>query len=89
MKYYLHKHFSGSSAGDLGDVTPCNASPNLSAIINSRPIARHDTLETWTCYVQNMSQCPANTLHIFHQLQKLIAVKERKYIVLILLIHIF
>lgn len=69
-------NFSGSSAGDLGDVTPCNASPNLSAIINSRPIARHDTLETWTSYVQNMSQCPANTLHIFHQLQKLISVSR-------------
>lgn len=64
---------SGSSAGDLGDVTPCNASPNLSSLVNIRPNARNDTVELWTAYVQNtITQSPANTVQLFHQLQKLI-----------------
>lgn len=66
---------SGSSAGDLGDVTPCNASPSLSGLVNVRTITRHDTLEVWTSYVQSMSQGPANALHLFQQLQKLIRVR--------------
>ncbi|KAK9752212.1 Cell morphogenesis central region [Popillia japonica] len=61
---------SGSSAGDLGDVTPCNASPGL---INMRPITRSDTVETWSAYVQStLSPNPTNPLQLFHQLQKLI-----------------
>ncbi|XP_017780111.1 PREDICTED: protein furry isoform X2 [Nicrophorus vespilloides] len=64
---------SGSSAGDLGDVTPCNTSPNMSTLINMRPITRSDTLDTWTSYLQtDLTQTSANTLLLFHQLQKLI-----------------
>ncbi|XP_071055767.1 protein furry isoform X2 [Onthophagus taurus] len=63
---------SGSSAGDLGDVTPCNASPNLSGLMPLRSMTRSDTLETWSSYVQNNMSNPANPLQIFHQLQKLI-----------------
>ncbi|XP_018335374.1 protein furry-like isoform X2 [Agrilus planipennis] len=64
---------SGSSAGDLGDVTPCNASPNLSQMINIRPSTRNDTVESWSNFIQNMmSQTPTNTLELFHQLQRLI-----------------
>ncbi|CAH1170054.1 unnamed protein product [Phaedon cochleariae] len=64
---------SGSSAGDLGEVTPCNASPNLSSAMNLRAISRNDVLENWTTYIQtNMLQTPANTLQFFHQFQKLV-----------------
>ncbi|KAF2884642.1 hypothetical protein ILUMI_21529 [Ignelater luminosus] len=64
---------SGSSAGDLGDVTPCNASPNLSSLMNIRPTTRNDAAESWTSYLQStMSQTPTNTLNLFHQLQRLI-----------------
>lgn len=60
---------SGSSVGDMGDVTPCNTSPNLSVLM--RPLTRSDTLETWSAYVQaNLSQ--TNALALFHQLQRLI-----------------
>nr|XP_023011562.1 protein furry [Leptinotarsa decemlineata] len=64
---------SGSSAGDLGEVTPCNASPNLSSLINMRAVSKSDVFENWTSYIQtNMLQTPANTLQFFHQFQKLV-----------------
>ncbi|XP_072390599.1 protein furry isoform X1 [Diabrotica undecimpunctata] len=65
---------SGSSAGDLGEVTPCNASPNLSTLMNMRPIiSKSDMLENWSSYIQaNMLQTSANTLQFFHQFQKLV-----------------
>ncbi|KAJ8969161.1 hypothetical protein NQ314_001902 [Rhamnusium bicolor] len=66
---------SGSSGGDLGEVTPCNASPNLSSLANVRAISKSDVLENWTTYIQmNMLQTPANTLQFFHQFQKLVVV---------------
>lgn len=68
--------FSGSSAGDLGEVTPCNASPNLSSLMNIR-LPKSDVLENWTSYIQtNMIQTPANTLQFFHQFQKLVTVSR-------------
>ncbi|KAG5899999.1 hypothetical protein JTB14_009086 [Gonioctena quinquepunctata] len=64
---------SGSSAGDLGEVTPCNASPNLSSLMNMRTISKSDVFDNWTTYIQtNMLQTPANTLQFFHQFQKLV-----------------
>ncbi|CAH1110307.1 unnamed protein product [Psylliodes chrysocephalus] len=64
---------SGSSTGDLGEVTPCNASPNLSTLLNMRPISKSDVLDNWTSYIQsNMLQTPANTLQFFHQFQRLV-----------------
>lgn len=67
--------FSGSSTGDLGEVTPCNASPNLSTLLNMRPISKSDVLDNWTSYIQsNMLQTPANTLQFFHQFQRLVTV---------------
>ncbi|KAL1517075.1 hypothetical protein ABEB36_000886 [Hypothenemus hampei] len=63
---------SGSSAGDLGEVTPCNASPNLPGIVNIR-IAKSDVLDNWNGFVQtNNVSIPANCLQFFHQLQRLI-----------------
>lgn len=73
---------SGSSVGDMGDVTPCNTSPNLSVLM--RPLTRSDTLETWSAYVQaNLSQ--TNALALFHQLQRLIRVRGLIIIVNMLL----
>lgn len=67
-------NLSGSSAGDLGEVTPCNASPNLSSLMNIRMV-KSDVLENWTSYIQaNMIETPANTLQFFHQFQKLVTV---------------
>ncbi|XP_050300806.1 protein furry isoform X2 [Anthonomus grandis grandis] len=63
---------SGSSAGDLGDVTPCNASPNIPGAISLRP-ARSEVLDNWNAFVQaNNLSTPDNCLQFFHQLQNLI-----------------
>ncbi|CAG9770963.1 unnamed protein product [Ceutorhynchus assimilis] len=60
---------SGSSAGDLGEVTPCNASPNLPGI----RIPKSDVLECWNAFVEaNNVSTPANCLQFFHQLQRLV-----------------
>ncbi|XP_066250595.1 protein furry isoform X1 [Euwallacea similis] len=65
---------SGSSAGDLGDVTPCNASPNLPGLVNVRTV-KNDVLDGWNSFVQaNNLSTPANCLQFFHQLQKLVTV---------------
>jgi hypothetical protein len=67
--------FSGSSAGDLGDVTPCNASPNLSALMAFRPIMRDDTEEVWRLQIQSLlNQIPASTMELFQLLHRLIKV---------------
>ncbi|XP_076272167.1 microtubule binding protein furry isoform X2 [Rhynchophorus ferrugineus] len=64
---------SGSSAGDLGEVTPCNASPNLPGMVNIR-ITKSDVLDSWNAFVQtNSVQTPASSLQFFHQLQRLVA----------------
>jgi hypothetical protein len=67
--------FSGSSTGDLGDVTPCNASPNLSALMAFRPIARDDTEELWRLQIQSLlNQIPASPIELFQLLHRLIKV---------------
>lgn len=64
---------SGSSAGDLGDVTPCNASPNLSALMPFRQVVRDHAEEIWRQQIQNLiSQSPYNTLEFFHLLSRIL-----------------
>ncbi|KAE8748600.1 furry [Frankliniella occidentalis] len=64
---------SGSSAGDLGDVTPCNASPNLSALMTFRPILRDDTEEAWRRHIQGLlCKVPASPLELFYLLHRLV-----------------
>ncbi|PSN33970.1 Protein furry [Blattella germanica] len=64
---------SGSSTGDLGDVTPCNASPNLSALMAFRPIMRDDTEEAWRLQIQSLlNQIPASPMELFQLLHRLI-----------------
>ncbi|CAD6239851.1 GSCOCG00002390001-RA-CDS [Cotesia congregata] len=64
---------SGSSAGDLGDVTPCNASPNLSALMPFRQVVRDDAEEIWRQQIQNLiSQPPYNILEFFHLLSRIL-----------------
>ncbi|XP_068083711.1 protein furry [Anabrus simplex] len=64
---------SGSSAGDLGDVTPCNASPNLSALMTFRPIMRDDTEEAWRLQIQSLlNQIPASPVELFQLLHRLV-----------------
>lgn len=66
---------SGSSAGDLGDVTPCNASPNLSALMPFRQIVRDDAEEIWRQQIQNLiSQNPCNPLDVYQLLSKILRV---------------
>lgn len=73
--YEILINYSGSSVGDLGEVTPCNASPNLTGLASIRAISKSDVLENWSTYIQtNMPQTPANTLQFFHQFQKLVVV---------------
>lgn len=43
---------SGSSAGDLGDLTPCNASPHLPGLIPYRSTVRDDAEEVWRNQLQ-------------------------------------
>ncbi|XP_063231705.1 protein furry [Bacillus rossius redtenbacheri] len=63
---------SGSSAGDLGDVTPCNASPNLSALMAYPPMLRDDSEEIWRLQIQGLlGQAATDPLEIFHLLHKL------------------
>lgn len=64
---------SGSSAGDLGDVTPCNASPNLSALMPFRQVIRDDTEEIWRQQIQNLiTQTPYNILDFFYLLSRIL-----------------
>ncbi|XP_025416970.1 protein furry isoform X3 [Sipha flava] len=61
---------SGSSIGDLGDLTPCNASPNPNALMSFQ---RDDTEECWRATVRSLlDQTPSNTLHMFHILHRVV-----------------
>lgn len=63
---------SGSSIGDLGDLTPCNASPNPNALMSFQ---RDDTEECWRATVRSLlNQTPSNTLHMFHILHRVVKV---------------
>lgn len=75
--------YSGSSAGDLGDVTPCNASPNLSALMPFRQVVRDDAEEIWRQQIQSLiTQAPYNTLSFFQLLSKIlrVSIAQENYI---------
>lgn len=66
---------SDSSVGDLGDLTPCNTSPNLPAVMSFRSLHRDDTEEMWRFQLCMLfEQSPSSSLHIFHLMYKLIKV---------------
>ncbi|XP_039287310.1 protein furry [Nilaparvata lugens] len=71
---------SGSSAGDLGELTPCNTSPNLSGMMAFHPIARDDAEEVWSSQLLNLfSLAPSSSpLHHFHLLRRVIKDVLRK-----------
>ncbi|XP_075228459.1 microtubule binding protein furry isoform X2 [Lycorma delicatula] len=72
---------SGSSAGDMGDLTPCNASPNLSSLIGDQfqPITRDDTEEVWSMQILSLfSHVPSSPLQLFHLLHRVIKDVLRK-----------
>jgi hypothetical protein len=81
MYIFLNGLFcSGSSTGDLGDITPCNASPNLSALMTFRQVVRDDTEEIWRQQVQNLIiQNPCNPLDVFQLLSKVFRVIIHNY----------
>lgn len=64
----------GSSAGDLGDVTPCNASPSIPAF---RPFTRGDAEEAWRRHIQGMIALvpSAQPLRLFQILRRLARVR--------------
>ncbi|KAL5290083.1 FRY family protein [Megaselia abdita] len=64
---------SGSSAGDLGDITPCNASPHLPGINPFHPI-RDEVEDSWRKQLQILliNQPSAHAPELLHQLYKLI-----------------
>lgn len=75
---------SGSSAGDLGDVTPCNASPNLSALMPFRQVVRDDAEEIWRQQIQNLiTQSLYNTLDFFQLLSRILRVNIIHYLLYI------
>uniref|UniRef100_A0A0A1XLA6 Protein furry n=1 Tax=Zeugodacus cucurbitae TaxID=28588 RepID=A0A0A1XLA6_ZEUCU len=65
---------SGSSAGDLGDITPCNASPHLPGIIRFCAPVRDEAEENWRKQLQLMlsNQPSAHTSELLMQLYRLI-----------------
>lgn len=72
---------SGSSAGDLGDVTPCNTSPNISSLMAFRPIARNDTEDAWKQEILSyLNQSGENIQHLFQQIHKVIREASNKAI---------
>ncbi|XP_070136486.1 protein furry isoform X3 [Drosophila bipectinata] len=65
---------SGSSAGDLGDITPCNASPHLPGIIRFGAAVRDEAEDNWRQQLQGMlvNQPSAHTSELLQQLHRLI-----------------
>lgn len=66
---------SGSSAGDLGDITPCNASPHMPGLIYRAPI-RDVAEETWRRNLQSllMNQPTSHPPDLLLQLYRVIKV---------------
>ncbi|KAL1131070.1 hypothetical protein AAG570_012307, partial [Ranatra chinensis] len=69
-----HSDTSGSSGADLGELTPCNASPNLSAGMSVAGLRHDDTCEeAWRFHMQSLvSYIPTSPLHLFHLLHRVI-----------------
>lgn len=74
----------GSSAGDLGDVTPCNTSPNISSLMTFRPILRNDSEKVWKQQIQNTLINLNDVQQLFQHLNKLIKVNMTKIIHLVI-----
>lgn len=64
---------SGSSVGDLGDITPCNASPHLPGINPFHPI-RDEVEDNWRKQLQVLliNQPSTHASELLHQLHKLL-----------------
>lgn len=68
---------SGSSAGDLGDITPCNASPHMPGLISFRaPTIRDEGEETWRRNMQSLliNQPSSHASELLLQLYRLVKV---------------
>lgn len=68
---------SGSSAGDLGDITPCNASPHMPGLISFRaPPIRDEGEETWRRNMQSLliNQPSSHASELLLQLYRLVKV---------------
>ncbi|XP_037907815.1 protein furry isoform X6 [Hermetia illucens] len=65
---------SGSSAGDLGDITPCNASPHLPGLSAFRAPIRDEGEENWRTQLQLLlvNQPSAHAPDLLYQLFRLI-----------------
>lgn len=50
---------SGSSAGDLGEMTPCNASPHMTGMISYRVPIRDEAEEQWRRNIESFLYNPA------------------------------
>lgn len=75
--------FSDSSVGDLGDLTPCNTSPNLPAVMSFRSIHRDDNEEMWRFQLCLLfEQTPSSSLHVFHLMYKLVKVGGENCVIL-------
>lgn len=56
-------------------MTPCNASPNLSALMPFRQVVRDDAEEIWRQQIQALiTQAPYTTLDFFQLLSRIIRV---------------
>ncbi|XP_055625091.1 protein furry isoform X2 [Toxorhynchites rutilus septentrionalis] len=65
---------SGSSAGDLGDITPCNASPHLPGLLSFRAPIRDESESVWRRNLVGllMNQPSGHAPDLLNQLFKLI-----------------
>lgn len=50
---------SGSSAGDLGEITPCNASPHMTGMISYRVPIRDEVEDQWRRNIETLLFNPA------------------------------
>ncbi|XP_055686760.1 protein furry isoform X4 [Lutzomyia longipalpis] len=75
---------SGSSAGDLGDITPCNASPHLPGLISFRAPIRDDGEEAWRQQMQALlvNQPSGHAPELLQQLYQLVRELTTKTIII-------
>lgn len=76
---------SGSSAGDLGDITPCNASPHMPGLIYRAPI-RDEAEEAWRQNLQSMlvNQPTSHPADLLLQLYRVIKVSIPTHVILMM-----
>ncbi|XP_055608943.1 protein furry isoform X4 [Uranotaenia lowii] len=75
---------SGSSAGDLGDITPCNASPHLPGLLSYRTPIRDESEEVWRRNLVGLlvNQPAGHPPDLLNQLFKLIKELSHRSIVI-------